>query len=383
MHNVTQAEVFIVDDDTPDISDFDLNDAGFTPEQFLEWRSPRRGKSNPEQLTNPVWDWLIRTRIIAYQANNAFDGPSACSAGPCWCFNRFGQSATELPDGRVLLIAGEHEDNYDPDFYIYNDVVVKHPDGSIDVLGYPEDAFPPTDFHSATLVDGGVVLIGNLGYIEKRDPTATQVLFLDLTTLEVRPVKTADAPPGWIHRHHARISTDGNGIVIERGTLYRGSDKTLIENIDDWVLHTDSWKWERLTRRPWHRWEVVRKDGQRNHLWHIRQALRYRQSNWRDEYEKTMSKLEAELGCQPDVDVATRLYQPPMPHDDLPSNEDESDIYRVCVDGVVVRYAEDWHSIQVTVEGELSAGIIGMLKADLVEKVESLENQGCVVLPIE
>lgn len=371
------------DDSTPDIDAFDLKDAGFTPEQFLEWRSPRRGRSNPEQLTNPVWDWLVRTRVIAYQANKAFEGPSPCVAGPCWCFNRFGQSATELPDGRVVLIAGEHEDSYDPDFYIYNDVVVKRPDGSIDILGYPEEAFPPTDFHSATPVDSGIVLIGNLGYIEKRNPTATQVLFLDLKTLEMRPVETAGDPPGWLHRHHARISTDGKGIVIEGGSLYRGSDKTLVENIDDWVLHTDGWEWERLTRRPWHRWEVVRRDGQQNHLWHIRQAFRYLQANWRDEYEKNVAKIEEELEVLPDRDLVSRLYRPPIPHEDLTSNENEYNVFRIRVDGVVVRYVEDWHSVQVTVEGELSTDTIGMLKADLLKKISSLENGDCAIVPIE
>ena len=38
-----------------------------------------------------------------------------------------GRSTVWLPDGRVVLIAGEHEDSYDPDFCIYNDVVVIQP----------------------------------------------------------------------------------------------------------------------------------------------------------------------------------------------------------------------------------------------------------------
>jgi hypothetical protein len=40
-----------------------------TPELFREWRSPRAGAANPEILTNPVWQWLVRTRIDAYRAN--------------------------------------------------------------------------------------------------------------------------------------------------------------------------------------------------------------------------------------------------------------------------------------------------------------------------
>ena len=70
----------------------------------------------------------------------------------------------------MVFIAGEHKDHYDPDFYIYNDVVVQHPDGRIDIFGYPREIFPPTDFHSATLVGDRIVLIGNLGYPNKRKP---------------------------------------------------------------------------------------------------------------------------------------------------------------------------------------------------------------------
>src|SRR5215213_4761385 len=134
-----------------------------TPELFREWRSPRLGASNPERLTNPVWEWLVRSRWSAYSASQHFGSSAEGRSGPGWCFARFGQSATELPDGRVVLIAGEHEDSYDPDFYIYNDVVVRRPDGAIEIFGYPRDAFPPTDFHSATLVDDRVVIVGSLG----------------------------------------------------------------------------------------------------------------------------------------------------------------------------------------------------------------------------
>jgi len=59
-----------------------------------------------------------------------------------------------LPDGREVLIAGEHEDYYDPDFFIYNDVVVRAPDGKFAIYGYSKEAFPPTDFHTATLLPG-------------------------------------------------------------------------------------------------------------------------------------------------------------------------------------------------------------------------------------
>src|SRR6185369_1169723 len=51
-------------------------DPAVTRELFLKWRSPRLGGSNPERLDNPVWAWLVRSRINAYQATQRFKGPS-------------------------------------------------------------------------------------------------------------------------------------------------------------------------------------------------------------------------------------------------------------------------------------------------------------------
>src|SRR4029434_3018579 len=88
----------------------DSIDPAVTPELFREWRSPRVGRSNPERMNNPVWEWLIRSGLNAWKATDLLHGPSPRVAGPDWCFDRFGQSSTELLDGRIVLIAGEHED---------------------------------------------------------------------------------------------------------------------------------------------------------------------------------------------------------------------------------------------------------------------------------
>jgi len=249
-------------------------DPAVTLDLFLKWRSPRFGNSNPERMNNPVWEWLVKSKINAYQANERLKGPSAIEAGPGWCFDRFGQSSNQLPDGRVVFIAGEHEDHYDPDFYIYNDVVVQNLNGRIDVFGYPRDVFPPTDFHSATLVSNRIILIGNLGYPEERRPEKTPVVILNLDTFAIVAAQTSGTPPGWIHSHKATLSDDGRSILLQRGKLDRGEkDKSLVENIDDWRLHLSDWRWERLTERRWPRWEVRRKDGENNHLFDYQQAV--------------------------------------------------------------------------------------------------------------
>jgi hypothetical protein len=358
-------------------------DPAVTPELFREWRSPRFGRTNPERMNNPVWEWLVKSRIDAFNANEKLDGPDSLEAGPCWCFYRYGQSTTKLSDGRVVLIAGEHEDSYDADFYIYNDVVVRYPDGRMDILGYPREVFPPTDFHSATLVGNRIIIIGNLGYPEDRAPATTQVLVLELETFAISRVQTSGTPPGWLHAHSATLSEDGASILVQWGKLARGENKSLVDNIDDWRLHLADWRWERLTERRWQRWEVRRADRQRNHLWELRQILWARDLpgtinlHFRRRAEEELSSLATKLGASPDLDIVLQLYKPKVDHEIIPKNEDEHGVYRRTINGVIVRFVEDTSCIQMTVEGELPQGIIDDLAADLRDKLSALENVPC------
>jgi hypothetical protein len=54
-------------------------------------RSPRLGDANPTVLTNPLWAWMLRTRMNAYQGNQAWGGPSPFEAGPMWLEGRLRQ----------------------------------------------------------------------------------------------------------------------------------------------------------------------------------------------------------------------------------------------------------------------------------------------------
>jgi hypothetical protein len=350
-------------------------DPAITPEIFLEWRSPRFGKSNPERMTNLVWNWLIKTKRDAFHANKQLNGPSPFSAGPCWCFYRFGQSSTNLPDGRKILIAGEHEDHYDPDFYIYNDVVVENPDGRIEIFAYPREVFPPTDFHSATLVGDRIVIIGNLGYPDNRKSGTTQVLILNLANFVISQVKTSGAMPGWIHEHTAVLSEAGNSIMLQGGKLDRGKqDKSLVDNIDDWRLYLTDWRWERLTERRWLRWVVLRSDGQRNHLWEIQQAHWFRKVGWNKELLTQTAQLEEQLGIRPDLDLLDNVFCPPISHQVVPQSETEYNVFRIIVNGIVVRYVVTSDAIQLTVEGDLTPAQVEAITTDLVKKLSALEN---------
>jgi ankyrin repeat protein len=186
-----------------------------TDDDFRRGAARRFGRDNPEEFHEPFWTAMVRAGVDAYTGAKAF---KAVKAGhPVWCAKRFGQSLTFLPDGRVVQIAGEHEDSYDPDFCIYNDVFV-HDRGSIRIFGYPEDVFPPTDFHTATLIDGKIWIVGSLGYHGARRHGTTPVYTLDTGTWAIEAVPTTGPAPGWIYSHRADVGA-GNEIIVYGGKL--------------------------------------------------------------------------------------------------------------------------------------------------------------------
>lgn len=357
-----------------DDPDFDLPAPDISREEFLAWRAPRYGTQHPTDFSNPLWAWLVRSRLYAYTANQRFKGPNSFTAGPMWCFHRFGTSRTVLPDGRTVYVAGEHEDYYDPDFYIYNDVIVQHPDGSLTILGYPRDDFPPTDFHSATLVGDRLVLIGNLGYLDDRRPGETPVLELDLSTFEVRRVRTHGAGPGWISRHTARFDADTRQVVIQGGEVYTGPDQPMVASTDEWALDVSTWRWQRRTLHEWPQFWFTRADRQRNHLWHLRQLAWYLSVNWEKDVNDERARLMEGLGFVPDAVLLERLYLPWPDAEALPVDEDAFGIHETRVDGAVVRFDEsDGFGVRVVVQGRLAGERIEALKQGLINTLRAIE----------
>lgn len=344
-----------------------------TLEAYLEWRAVRHGVTNPEPMENPVWAWLIDTGHSAYLAASLFPTAPPMNEGALWCFDRFGQSTTELPDGRTVLVGGEHEDHYDPDFAIYNDVVVRHGGGRLEIFGYPVGDFPPTDFHSATLVGDRLVLIGNLGYQHRRRAGYTQVLTLDLATFAVAPVSTSGVSPGWLHRHRAELSSDGAAILVSGGRLHH-DDRTMVENIDDWRLELGTWRWQRLTERRWQRWQLTRADEGPNRLWQIEQAARAQRYDRQPVKSDNLAELTRELGAPPDLALWERLFRPSMPHQVQPHEHDSYGVVRLLIDGLTVRTAFDLYEVQVTIEGELPAAKAAALVEEQVEKLSAIEH---------
>lgn len=225
----------------------DLTGASLIPEQqiapavFEAQKHQRFGTANPEPAACEYWLEMIRTGMSGYSGHETYGGRPRTFEGPAiWCFDRFGMSTTQLPDGRWVQIAGEHEDWYDPDFCIYNEVVVHDGVGNAQIYIYPREVFPPTDFHTATLVGDAIILIGSLGYQDERHVGETQVLRLNLKDFSVERIKTTGKPPGWISGHRARL--DDDRIVVWGGKVWDGADYAEFDGSYALSLPTGVWE---------------------------------------------------------------------------------------------------------------------------------------------
>lgn len=221
---------------------------------WQQQKHPKFGKTNPEKMDLEFWKYMVKTRDSAYSATKRFSNIDNFSDSPVWCFHRFGVSRTELLDDRVICIGGEHEDYYDPDFYIYNDVIVIYPDGEITIYAYPREIFPPTDFHSATLIDkfhGEIYIIGCLGYLQDRKPGETPVYLLNCETFVIEEVETTGEKPGWIYEHKADFLESENCIKIEEGKIFEleGDEQVYRDNTEVYYLNLSNYQWYRSAIR--------------------------------------------------------------------------------------------------------------------------------------
>jgi hypothetical protein len=323
---------------------------------FRRWQKARRGTVPAEDMTNPVWEWLFRGRIDPYHANELFKGRAPQFLGtpdvpnePRWAGCRMGQSRTELSDGRVFWIAGEHEDYYDPDFFIYNDVIIEYPHRELKVIGYPVETFRPTDFHSATAT-----------------PSEDAILIME----------SFGNQPGWIHKHHAALSEDGLSIVVHGGEVLTSAG--FVENIDEWSLSLADFRWSRLTMRKWPRFQVARADGMRQHLFDY-ETLEFHQQfpgiGGHDE-----DSLASELGAEPNMAAFQSLYTPSIKHEVVSLNPESDNAWRsrrILMRGVIVRFTEDMNCLTVTVEGDLDRSTVEAIAMEMQQKLELVEHADC------
>lgn len=219
--------------------------AAVSPAEFQRAFTRSFGKANPERMNVPFWEAMVQDGVSAYQARERFEG-AADQNEPVWCAQRFVQSLTLLAGGSAIRIGGEHEDSYDRDFCIYNDVIVHERDGSAAIYGYPEALFPPTDFHTATLVGDFIYVIGSLGYPGARRYGETPVYRLDVRTLAMERLETSGDVPGWIHGHRAAAVSPREIRVRGGKVITQAGGKEVVEpNGGSFVLDLDRLQWRR------------------------------------------------------------------------------------------------------------------------------------------
>jgi hypothetical protein len=246
-------------------------DKRVTKEHFLKYRHiPRYDvPANPTDVTNPFYVEMIKTGRHAWTVQTEFLGKNDLDFGstlpsekgwehPIWSFHRSGRTRTvlpfavttdkcgSLPQGTKLFIGGYHGGDFlEEDFAIYNDVTIVKPDGTIHVLQYPLSDFPPTDYHTATLMGQEIYLIGSVGYLGHRG-TKAQVSVLDLKTLSIHTVETTGDDPGWIYKHEIV-----NDLTTDRQITIRIRVPATTELEDGcvpgrWSFHISELRWSAL-----------------------------------------------------------------------------------------------------------------------------------------
>lgn len=331
-----------------------------SPELFQQQRRPRFGTANPERMHMAFWGWMIRggediSKVRedpkfggfgSYHAREVFKASPSREDGPVWTFSRYGATRTQLADGRVVCVGGEHEDFYDPDFCIYNDVVVFSSSNDVEIYGYPAEVFPPTDFHTATLVQNQLFVIGSLGYQNARHVSETPVYIVDLSEYRISKMRTLGDAPGWIHNHAADF--DPNGVVTVRGgqiVVERNGKQVFQRNFDDYSLDIGSGEWRRVTNRKWHQFNVRQEDGK---LFVLKQRL----------------EIEALLPHGAKV-LGKSSFNP--------------EFTRIDVEGVPIALTVGVRDIEIIVEDDLPAVALSEIADRVRAKAEAAIHRPCVL----
>lgn len=369
----------------------------FNPRQVKEFllsyqafKHQRFGTQNPTNITNPFYQWVIKHQLSAWDIQrNIVDcsrNDANQDAKPIWCHARMGQSRTELPDGRIILIGGEYEDAYDPNFCIYNDVTVIHPNGNIITYNYPKSVFAPTDFHTATLVGDDIIIIGSLGYPVDRQYSHTPVYRLNTHSFKIEQVATRNSM-GWVH-HHKSVLKD-NRIIVTGGQVLIDDTAPLLDNIDTWVLNLNTLIWKNMTNlgRKWQRFYVRRQDYKCLSLWHYKQLAYAMDLNNYQQVKQYSETIEDLTDRKPDLNSYRQLLIPPIDHDVVSAfdNSDELSGYdtTLYIDGIRVGYKTgDDSCIQVIIEGKLSEDKLELLQQNLRHKLGKVENMACEIIDV-
>ena len=220
----------------------------------------RHGTKNPERVEEAFYYNTILTHASPTELRRAFHLDSLSQTNSynrylnaqtghqiyeipetrLWHYHRFGTSTTILPDGGVVFIGGEHEDYYDDDFCIFNDVLHVDKAGKMQLYFYSETDFQPTDFHTATFFENHVIIIGNLGYQKNRIEGKTPVYVLNLANFVIEEMETCGQNPKWLSRHSAIVVDEK--IIVWGGQIFEHNK--LVDNTNFYTLDPKSGEWQ-------------------------------------------------------------------------------------------------------------------------------------------
>lgn len=325
---------------------------------------------------------MIKNRASAYEIDDALKVFNPEKDGPAWCFSRYAQSVSELENGSKIYIGGAYEDYYTAQFHVYNDVVVEGVDGRIQIYGYPTDVFPPTDYHSATVVGRNLYIVGNGWRGPEHASVGVPVYTLNLENFSIRSIPSNGDVPIGLRGHDADLSECGESVLFRGGSISHPNWSS-VDNIDTWELSLKSGTWSRLTKKPWPRRVMFRKEWAPNRLRDIGLIAwatdTGRWSKW-DLEKKAIFESEGHL---PDLDLFKVRYSPPVPHIRLEEDKDEFRVYRISINGTTIVYREENDGVYITIEGELPANMTEVIFSDARRKLSTLENVPYTELPLD
>ena len=257
-----------------------------------------------------IFQWIIENKIQPYQLKQLLEKQNIEIKSPLWTFSgRMGQLLTELPDGMKVYIAGEYEDFYDPDFKIYNDIVIEKPNGEIELWNYPKAQFPPTDFYAAHYDEQthSIFLIGNLGYPETRKEGITQVLKVKLKSMDIERLECFGQVPSWLNHHEMSVINDDE-LIFYNGYVIK--EKKYLRNLYTWKLNLRTLEWTFPEQILFDHWTLKSKNYYGFPLFECSQLL-WDEKHWKDEkFEQTKVEIIERYGMLPDYKTYSQLFYP-------------------------------------------------------------------------
>jgi hypothetical protein len=164
-------------------------------------------------------------------------------------------------DGRVVYLGGDHEDSYDPDFCIYNDVVVFGPKTELRCMDIQKRFSCRSTFtrplssatESSSLVVWATQTLAAWA-IHRYMSLTCQVFALPRS----RPRGRCQAGSSSTVRNSNRevLSSIRGGELIEE----RGGGQRYRRNVEDYALDVGSGVWRRLTNRNWRQFSIRQED---------------------------------------------------------------------------------------------------------------------------